>query len=105
MSCWPAGASRAAGAACPVPAALPALAAPAPAAGSAAPAAAPLAWAWAAAAPGTAAPGTAAPGTAAAGAELDDPPDEQPASAAMARTISPGAQAAPGRRRGATMCL
>ena len=91
MSCWPAGVSRAAEASCPVPRTLFALPA-APAADGAAAAADALPDA-----------GTAAPSPLA--APLLDPPPEQPASAAMAMTMSPGTKAAPSRRRKAPICL
>ena len=93
MICWPVGASRAAEAACPVPAPTAAPAADGAAAGAdAAGAAAP----WPDA--GAAAPSPAAD-------PLLDAPLEQPASAAMAMTISPGTKAAPSRRRRAPICL
>src|SRR5271165_3425341 len=92
MSCWPVGASRVAEAACPAPAPLAGAAADADAAlGAATPA--PSA-AWAAGAPAAAAVDS-----------LLDPPLEQPASAAMAMTMSPGTKATPSRRRRAPICL
>jgi hypothetical protein len=92
MSCWPVGTSRVAVTSCPAPASLLTLSAPA---GSAAGATTPLA-----------APKAGAPASPPAALdELAGPPPEQPASAAMVMHISPGTQAAPSRRWGATMCL
>src|SRR5215475_686664 len=96
MSCWPFGASFVAAAACPAPGALLALGPEG------------------AAAPGAAAAGEAATPPAAArpmaGSELLAlllaPPPEQPASAAIAMTVSPAGNAtAMSLRAGATLCI